>query len=101
MTPTEIQEVQKAIVEGISACGSFGLPVKADAPPVVPAVKPAWKTTEFWGHVAVSLISLVVAGGVIPSTGPWAQMIALLTFGLSQAGYSVSRGLCKMNAPTK
>ena len=97
MTPTEIQEVQKAIMDGLKS-----IPVVTDPTPVpVPAVKPAWQTTEFWGHAVVVLLGLLMVSGAVQTGSGLDRIVGLITMALSQFGYSVSRGLTKMNVPTK
>ena len=98
MTPQELIDVQQAIIAGIKNTAPA---LKDVSPALTPAVVPSYKTSEFWGHVAVTVLALVIASGIIPTSGLWAQIAALVMAGLSSAGYSVSRGLAKCNAPRK
>lgn len=105
MTPTEIQEVQQAIVAGMVQAVRAATPLRGDvvppSPVSPPAVTPGYKTTEFYGHVAVCLIGLLLAGGVVQTGSGLDRILGIAAMALSQMGYSVSRGLCKMNAPKK
>jgi hypothetical protein len=66
---------------------------------VVTTVKPAYLTTEFYGHVIISVIGLLVAAGLVKSDNAIAQAIiqiaGLLVAGGSQAAYAMSRGNAK------
>jgi hypothetical protein len=66
-----------------------------DTPPVTPVTKPAWQTTEFWGHVLVVLLGLLVMSGVIKTGSQLDKVVSMIAMALSQAGYSVSRGITK------
>ena len=98
MTPSEISEMQAVIrSEFALARKSAVLTVDVAPVPVAPAVKPAWQTTEFWGHVAVALLGLLATSGVIIPGSELAKVIGLITVALSGLGYSVSRGLTKLS----
>lgn len=58
-------------------------------------VKPGYKTTEFWLSLAALLLGAITASGLIPLTGPVAQVVGLLVGLLSALGYTVQRGLVK------
>ena len=62
--------------------------------PVVP-VKPGYKTTEFWLTTAAALVGALIASGIIPATGPWAQVVGLVCAVLGTLGYTVARGQAK------
>ncbi len=55
------------------------------------AVKPGYKTTEFWGVTIFNLISFAVASGVVPSTGWVAQVVAMVVSLLTTLGYGQIR----------
>lgn len=61
-------------------------------------VKPGYKTTEFWLMTSATMVGLTVASGVIPTEGPWAQVVGLVTGMLGALGYSVPRMSLKANA---
>ncbi len=62
-------------------------------PPV--AVKPGYKTTEFWLTFAATVVGLALASDVIPTDGPWAKGIGLVSAVLSSMGYAVGRAKVK------
>lgn len=68
----------------------------ADA--TTPAVTPGWKTTEFWKSAVVTLFGLLMAAGVVPSTGIWGQIAGLVASTLASTGYSASRAQVKTAA---
>ena len=61
-------------------------------------MKPGWKTTEFWLSLVAVLVGAVVASGVVPETGPWSQVIGIVSTVLGALGYSVTRGFAKTAA---
>ena len=40
------------------------------APADTAAMKPGYKTTEFWLSTAATVVGLLIASGIIPATGP-------------------------------
>lgn len=58
-------------------------------------VKPGYKTTEFWLSLAAILVGAVVSSGIVPETGPYAQVVGLITSVLGGLGYTVSRTMIK------
>jgi len=62
------------------------------------AIKPGYKTTEFWLSTAATLVGLAVGSGAIPSTAPWGQIVGLITALLGSMGYTVSRAQVKAAA---
>lgn len=58
-------------------------------------LKEGYKTTEFWLSLAAMLFGFVVASGVIPDTGIWAQVAGVVTGIFSALGYSTARGFTK------
>ena len=101
MTPQELNEIRQVVDSALIAIqrrSDIVTPAPVVAPP---SVKPAWQTSEFWGHAAVALLGLLATSGILVPNSMLAQVAGLAIIGLSQAGYSVSRGLCKMNAPKK
>ncbi len=59
------------------------------------AVKPGYKTTEFWLSLAATLVSTLYASGTIGDGSTWGKALALVATALTAAGYSVSRGKAK------
>lgn len=67
------------------------------------SLKPGLRTTEFWAHAIVSLISLLVAVGLVPVGLPqrdqtWVQLGAFLAAALATGLYALSRGKVKAGA---
>ncbi len=61
--------------------------------------KPGFKTTEFWLSAAATLVGGLVASDVIPSEGPWTQVVALVASALIALGYTGARmNLKKLDA---
>lgn len=58
-------------------------------------IKPGWKTTEFWKSAVVTVFALVMASGVIPSEGPWAQIAGIVAAVLQSVGYANARATIK------
>ncbi len=61
------------------------------------AVKPGWKTTEFWLSVAVVVLNHV-AGLLRQTPGTLGTVAGLVVDGLAVGGYNVSRGMAKRGA---
>lgn len=57
--------------------------------------KPGWQTSEFWLKLAAILLTALYASGVIPTTGPLAQALAIGATILGALGYTVSRTMAK------
>lgn len=70
-----------------------GAPVPA--PTTGPDVKPGWKTTEFWLHLAATVVGAVLASGLLPSSSKMMQACGLAATVLSVLGYSVNRTIVK------
>lgn len=64
------------------------------APPTV-AVKPGYKTTEFWLKIAAIALTAMFASGVIPTAGTAANVAAIAATMLGALGYTVSRTFAK------
>ena len=60
-----------------------------------PAVKPGYQTTEFWMTAAATVVGLAIASGVIPTTGYWPSIVALVVSAFAAMGYTVSRTVVK------
>lgn len=60
--------------------------------------KPGYLTTEFWLKVAAIALTALFASGVIPTSGPAAQVAAIAATMLGALGYTVSRTLLKNGA---
>lgn len=67
----------------------------ATGEPAVTPVKPGYKTTEFWLTAGASLVGLAIASGVVPETGTWPKIVALVVSILAALGYTVSRTAVK------
>lgn len=53
--------------------------------------KPGFKTTEFWLSAAAAIVGGLVAAEVIPSEGPWTQVVGLVSAALIALGYTGAR----------
>lgn len=60
--------------------------------------KPGFKTTEFWLSLAAAAVGSVVAADIIPSEGPWVQVIGLVSAALVALGYTGARFNLKKSA---
>ena len=65
-------------------------PTATDTP-----VKPGYQTTEFWMTAGATLVGLAIASGVIPTTGYWSSIVALVVSAFAAMGYTVSRTAVK------
>ena len=63
--------------------------------------KPGVKTTEFWLSAAAAFIGALVAADVIPTEGPWVQVIGLVSAALVALGYTGARLNIKKNEAAK
>ena len=72
-------------------------PVQTTVPGVTEpaAVKPGYKTTEFWLTAGATFVGLAIASGVIPETGIWPKVVGLVVAAFTAMGYTVSRGMAK------
>lgn len=62
------------------------------------SVTPGWKTSEFWVKIVALIVSTLLASGVIPTTGVWAQVTAIAVTILGAMGYTVGRSMVKAAA---
>jgi len=53
--------------------------------------KPGVKTTEFWLSAAAAMVGALVAADVIPTEGPWLQVVGLVSAALVALGYTGAR----------
>ena len=65
------------------------------AAPADTTVKPGYQTTEFWMTAAATVVGLAIASGVIPTTGYWPSIVALVVSAFAAMGYTVSRTAVK------
>lgn len=70
----------------------FPSPASSPAP-----VKPGWKTSEFSGHAAAMLLTLVFASGLLTSSTA-IQIAGIAAAWLGSLGYTVNRTLLKAGA---
>jgi len=63
--------------------------------PVAPAVKPGYKTTEFWLAAVASLGGLVMASGAVGEDSTIGKVVGLILTGLATMGYTASRSAVK------
>ena len=74
-------------------------PVQTPIPAVVDegatVVKPGYKTTEFWLSAGAAFVGLAIASGIVPGTGVWPKIVALVVAAFSAMGYTVSRTAVK------
>ena len=66
--------------------------------PAAPAVKPGWKTSEFWGKRLAELLSALYLTNVIPTDGWIPKVAAVAALELGAFGYAVVRGNVKSAA---
>ncbi|MFZ4398202.1 MAG: hypothetical protein ACOYOU_21515 [Kiritimatiellia bacterium] len=59
------------------------------------AVKPGYKTTEFWMTAGATFVGLAIASGIVPETGVWPKVVGLVVAAFTSMGYTVSRGMAK------
>ena len=64
---------------------------KTDGAPAGKPVKPGYKTTEFWLTLGATAVGLAIASGIVPETGPWPKVVALVVSAFSAMGYTVYR----------
>jgi len=53
--------------------------------------KPGIKTTEFWLSATAAIVGTLVAADVIPTEGPWLQVVGLVSAALVALGYTGAR----------
>jgi len=53
--------------------------------------KPGYKTTEFWLSFAAVIVGAVQASGIVPSEGPWNQVLGMVISALVALGYTGAR----------
>ena len=58
-------------------------------------VKPGYQTTEFWLTAGATVVGLVIASGMVPDTGMWPKIVALVVSVFAAMGYTVSRTAVK------
>jgi hypothetical protein len=59
------------------------------------AVKPGFKTTEFWFSSIAALLGILFASGAVAEGGSIEKVMGMAATVLAGLGYSVSRGLSK------
>ena len=67
----------------------------AGAAPAATPVKPGYQTTEFWLTAGATVVGLVIASGMVPDTGMWPKIVALVVSVFAAMGYTVSRTAVK------
>lgn len=60
--------------------------------------KPGFKTTEFYLTTITTLLSLLLASGLVSSGGTADKIIGFAASALAVLGYTVSRGMVKSKA---
>ena len=63
-------------------------------------MKPGYKTTEFWMSAIAIIFGGVLAAGVIPTEGTWAQIFGAVQAGLVSLGYTGARMTLKKAVST-
>jgi len=58
-------------------------------------VRPGYFSTEFWLSLASLLVGALLASGLFPSEGVWAQVAGAVVVVLNSLGYTVTRGQLK------
>lgn len=66
--------------------------------PSAPPVKPGWQSTEFYGHAAAMVLSLVFASGMVTNSVVL-NIVGIVASWLSAQGYTVSRTILKKGVP--
>ena len=56
-----------------------------------PVVKPGYKTTEFWLTAGAAFVGLAIASGIVPDTGMWPKIVALVVGAFAAMGYMSGR----------
>ncbi len=69
-----------------------------DTTAAAPAVKPGYMTSEFWLTAAATVLTLLVASGVIPTGSPVQGYVTEILFGLGALGYHAGRVITKASA---
>ena len=64
-------------------------------PDTAVAVKPGYKTSEFWLSTAATLLGALFASGVVSDGGQLAKVLGLVTSLLAALGYTVARTKAK------
>ena len=67
----------------------------ASTTPADTTVKPGYKTTEFWLTAGAAFVGLAIASGIVPDTGMWPKIVALVVSAFAAMGYTVSRTAVK------
>ncbi len=57
--------------------------------------KPSWRSMEFWGTVALHMVTLFVLSGAFPDTHWSMKVAAMVISGLGQMGFTASRTAVK------
>ena len=71
-------------------------PVQTPIPdPAATPVKAGYKTTEFWMTAGATVVGLAIASGIVPDTGVWPKIVALVVSVFAAMGYTVSRTAVK------
>lgn len=60
-----------------------------------PVVKPGWKTSEFWFRAAATLLTVLFAADVIPTSGQLMKLAVVAALWLTAEGYAVNRTVIK------
>lgn len=63
--------------------------------PVEPAMRPGWKTSEFWLASAAMLLGSLQASGALASESVWEKVVGMGLMALASMGYSYARGQAK------
>ena len=60
-------------------------------------MKPGYKTTEFWLTVLAICVNAISASGLIAAESSEGKTLTVVVAGLAAFGYTVSRGIAKLN----
>lgn len=63
------------------------------------ATTPGYKTSEFWLKILAFVLTALYASGVVPTSGPLAQAMAIGATILGALGYTVARTMLKTKSP--
>jgi hypothetical protein len=71
------------------------VPVTESTPTPAPAVKPGWQCTEFYLHLAATILGAVAAAGILPQSSHLLQVSGLVLTALNACGYTAARTIIK------
>lgn len=76
-------------------------PVDPVKPAETPALKPGWKTTEFWLHLLIATINSLVVSDVFLPGSQAAKFVCVVALLLQGLGYNISRAKAKKDTSSE